>query len=96
MERGTVFALELADVDPAVLCAVVALVLAGLIVGGFVLFWRGERAAIRSRGGAHHGPHGLGLLSLWQMERTLRGTGERLPTVGRARPDPRGGYPGGG
>lgn len=96
MERETVVGLPLASMDSLVLCAVVALVLVGLIVGGFVLVWRGERAAIRSRGGAHHGPHCLGLLSLWELERTLRGTGERLPTVGRARPDPRGGYPGGG
>lgn len=62
-------------------CALAALALLGLIVGGFALLWRAERDGGRPASHERHGLHELGLLGLWRLQQNLR----RLPPTG-ARP----------
>lgn len=64
MYPGTLFGLDPLGWEVAVLCAVAATVLVGLIVGGFVLLARSGRASRATRE--------LGLLALWRLDRALR------------------------
>lgn len=80
MNAYTLFGLDPLGVEAMILCALAALGLVGFIAAGFALLWRAKRSASRLSRLAEHSPRELGLLALWRLERTLRGSSVQ-PTV---------------
>ncbi|MBI4317840.1 MAG: hypothetical protein HY675_05070 [Chloroflexi bacterium] len=72
MDVLTLFGLDVSGVDAITLCTLVAVGLAGLIVGGFVLLCRTARDAHRLAGITPEGQQDLGLPALWRLGRALQ------------------------
>ena len=73
MNVEALFGLDPIGASVQILCAVVALAVGVLIVGGFASLWQSERRTRGLAGKAKQLPPELGLVALWRLERAVRG-----------------------
>ena len=85
MNVDALFGLEPTGTPVQILCAVVALAVGVLIVGGFASLWQSERQTHGLAGTAKQSLPELGLVALWRLERAVRGD-RSLPAGSQIQP----------